>query len=110
MSSISLGVLKDSVLTELRARCVSPETGDEEGPFPSCKDCGRPLSGSKGRRCAFSIKLGLSETRPWDWRFPEGQTLSPHPTGGSLKAGHVSHLFLCQGRVCHRIIPQGRAG
>lgn len=56
----------------------------------------------------FSIKLGHSKTSPWDWGFPKGQTLTLHPTGGSvkaeavspfrlggsLKAGHVSLLLL----------------
>lgn len=64
VSSIRLGVLKDSVLSKLRVRCVSNR---EIVAFPSV---------ALRIGTASSIELGLSKTSLWDWGFPEGQTLS----------------------------------
>lgn len=121
VSSIRLRVLKDSVLSELRARRVFP-LRPGIGGIPRCRGCASVLSGSESRYCIFSIKLGLSETKCWDWRFPKGQILSFHPTGGSLravspsqtggslKAEQVSPLLLSQVLFWHRNIPERRAG
>ena len=122
MSSIRLGVLKDSVLSKLRVRCVSPLRPGLGGRFLDTEIVVL-LSVALRVDTAFSIKPGHSKSSPWDWGFPEGQTLSlylpggisesrscvsPH-TRGSLKAGPMS-LLLGQGLSGTRTYQGDRAG